>query len=900
MALCLLLFSLQWQQRVAYKITAYLDIEEKSLKGVEYLTYYNNSPYSLETLYVHLYANAYRDMNTVYAQETKKLGPYGSSKFLKSKESERGYIDIKNVSRSDKSLKFEIDETIMAVFLNDPIEPGDSTVLKFDFYLKIPKQFSRLGYKDNHYEITQWYPKICVFDDDGWHRDSYHAIGEFYGAFGSFDVEINLPGDYVVAATGERIDEKDREFIDALMDGKKIDNDERKTVRFHAENVHDFVWVCDPNFLVKKYEVDSIDIFVFYLKQIEKNWKHAGIYAIDAVKRYNQWFGTYPYKNLSVVFGYHPVGDGMEYPNLVIICLGEDLLTRLFEETLIHEIGHQWFYGILGSNEIDEPWLDEGFTSYAEIRYFEDKYGEENSLHKLPFISPLSARYYRKLIYYITQTNQIEKPVSTPAYDFVDTPIAYANNAYAKSALFIFNLEGILGKEIFDRILKRYFQEYKFKHPKTEDFIRICEEESNRTLNPLFHSFLNTTDFCDWAVKKVSGNRVEIENKGDFLIPVDVLIETESAKNIFRIDIQKKIHTIVLPEESGKIKSVTIDPYGYSLEPNYWNNYYPRKIAIKPIIDLPSFDSYQILYLPYLWYGSYDGITTGLYLFGDEFADFDFVKGRHQFMFGGIHGFKSKNFYLTFSYQTPIIFKRGRRTRITFKGSNTDDENKLKVGFINNFGIPFSLVPNIEISNIVSYYKLNSYELVDSVDWDFGRNILFENYFKLRHRTWYINIGLSFTHENIGSAWSYLKTTLEIKKEIEILIPLNLRLFAGRIFGDAPSQERLFLSGALRTNLVGHLFFGQVGYFSPQEHSHITGDGNMLGYQTMHIKSDEMYCVNVELPSKFPIRIFADFGYYGEYAADFGAKIILGPISFNFPFYTKTDEPWKLRWSIGL
>jgi len=164
MAIYLFFFLFQWQQRVSYKIEASLDIEKKSIKGVEYLTYHNLSPYALETLYVHLYANAYKDLNTVYAQETKKMGTYGDHTFLKSKESERGYIDVKNIIHQENSIKFEIDETIMKVFLNNPLESLDSIILKIDFFLKIPKQFSRLGYRKNHYEIVQWYPKICVFD----------------------------------------------------------------------------------------------------------------------------------------------------------------------------------------------------------------------------------------------------------------------------------------------------------------------------------------------------------------------------------------------------------------------------------------------------------------------------------------------------------------------------------------------------------------------------------------------------------------------------------------------------------------------------------------------------------------------------------------------------------------
>jgi hypothetical protein len=152
----------------------------------------------LETLYCHLYANAFRDEETVFAKEIKKMGFTGLSKM---DFSERGYIDIKGVRRGEVPLDFDIKGTLLIMPLDDPIKSGDSACFNIAFDLKIPKHISRLGYQDDHYEIVQWYPKACVFDEDGWHLDTYHAIGEFYGEYGSFDVTLNVPGDYVVAAT---------------------------------------------------------------------------------------------------------------------------------------------------------------------------------------------------------------------------------------------------------------------------------------------------------------------------------------------------------------------------------------------------------------------------------------------------------------------------------------------------------------------------------------------------------------------------------------------------------------------------------------------------------------------------------------------------------------------------
>lgn len=885
----------QWQQSVSYRIEAYLDTADHSLRGVEYLTYYNNSPYRLDTLYIHLYPNAYKDENTVFMKEMKQLSPHDYEKL---KKKERGYIDIDCVLINGDSASFLINGTLLTIPLFTPLNPHDSLVLKLGFYLKIPQQISRLGYQDEHYEMTQWYPKMCVFDRSGWHCDTYHAIGEFYGEYGTFDVEIDLPAGYVVAATGERITPGDRQFIDSLIISKRKPHlGERKKVRFLARDVHDFAWVCDPEFLVERYNVDGIDIYIFFLKEHEKDWRNAGLYAVDAVERYNRWYGKYPYKNLSVVEGYF--GGGMEYPNLVLIGHKENRFVRSFEIVIVHEIAHQWFYGILGSNEMDEAWLDEGFTTFTELRYLEDKYGKDGSIIKSSLIPPLTRRYFHKLIYYISQSNAIEKSIITPAYDYLDVPLAYANAAYSKPALFLYNLQGIIGGKTFDKILKRYCKEYRFKHPTSSDFLRICQEETGRDFEPLFSGFLTTTYFCDWAVKKVTANTVEIENRGAIQSPVDVLVETEAGEDIFRIDTEEKIYTITLPVEQGKIKKVVIDPDGYSLEPNHWNNYYPPRIQLKPFFALPSFDTYQIIFSPYLWYGSDDGFIPGLYLFGGRFIDYDFLKGEHQWLAGCTYGLKSKNFYPSIRYQTPVFFKQGKRIRLKLHGSKPNGMDKLEAGFVTNLGLPYSSTPQIEIKNMFSYTYLYSYIAVDSNDWDTGKNFIFDNSLEFEYRNWRVNLGAAVARQIYGGEWSYLRTTLEIEKKTAIFIPFKIRIFAGRVFGDAPTQERLFLSGALRISMLADLLFSQSGYFSPQEHIHISGDGNMRGYQTMHIKSNELYCLNLEFPFNCPIRVFADFGYYGEFVFDVGASLVLGPVSFNLPFYILSDEEWKIRWSIG-
>jgi len=883
--MAIILFLFFWQQKVDYKISCSLNVEEHTLNINETLTYYNNSPVSLETLYFHLYANAYRDNNTTFAKELKKMGSY---RFLKAKKSERGWIDIISITNeSGDSLNFQIDETIMSVNLDKPLSSGDSVVLKIESVLKIPKIFSRLGYKGRHFEIVQWYPKPCVFDKNGWHRQGYHAIGEFYGEFGSFDVMIELPADYVVASTG------------VLVDTSLVDSD-RKKIHFFAENVHDFAWICDPDFEIEEREIDDIAIEIYYIKKYRKKWKNAGDYAVDAVSRYNRWYGRYPYKKLSVVQGYF--GGGMEYPNLVIINGGEDNLTRQFELVIIHEIAHQWFYGILGSNEMDEAWLDEGLTSYTEQRYFIDKYGIDNSFFKLEFIPSLPHIYINNLLYYITIVNEMEKPVLTPSYDFVETPLAYQTAVYTKPALFLRYLEGYLGAGTFDSILKTYFEDYKFKHPKTEDFIKVCEEVSGRDLKQFFSDFLHTTKYCDWHIKKIKRNSVVIENKGEFLLPTDLLVQTDNGAQVLRIE--KQFDTFNFANVR-KIKKIIIDPYDYTPDKDRWNNFYPKKFAIKPIFDWPSFNTYQVYFLPYLWYESDDGFTPGIYLAGAQFIDAGFIKGRNQWLAGYIYSTKSHSHSYTLGYQTPLLFKKGYRLRVFLKSSKGGDEIKSQAGFTNDFGIPLTAQPKLNIKSFFDYKNLYSLKYVDSTDWSISKYYSFQNEISYGTGHWSLDFAIIFAPEYFNPEWNFAKTTLAIEKKSKIFLPfLYTRFFAGKVMGRAPAQEKIFLSGGLRHNFISDLFFGQKGYTSPQEHIHIKQDGAMPGYQGYHIKTDGLFCINLELPDGFPLRIFGDFGYYYNQDSlkwqdcyDAGVKISLGPISFIYPIIN-AEKLYPKNWSI--
>ncbi len=887
MIYCIVLALCAWQQQVSYKIEADLDTGAKKLSAIEYFCYYNNSPTVLETIYMHLYPNAYKDANTAYSHETAYLP---GKKFRDADPETRGFINISSVTSEVSQVDYKMDTTILSIILDQPLNPGDSIQIIIEFEIKLPKIFSRFGYRDEHYEFVQWYPKACVFDQQGWHLDTYHAIGEFYGEYGDYDIIINLPVDYVVAATGMQRPAHD--------DGKlTIYKGNQKTVRFIANNVHDFAWVCDPDFLTKEIKADHVEVTVFFRRKNRNKWRNVDIYTIGAICRFNRWFGKYPYPRLSIVEGMSPM-SGMEYPMLIIINESDDPLTRMSELCIAHEIAHQWFYGALGFNEMDEAWLDEGLATYAENRYFEDRYGKNGTIFKTNLFPYFSRRYYNMVLYYITQTNGLERPVSEPAYELYKEPIAYLNNAYSKPALFLTNLESYMGRETFERVIQTLYARFKFKHPKTDDFIDVCEEVSGLELDSVFHYFLNSTEFCDWDIEKISENKVTIKNNGKWLMPTEVLVRTNNGAQMFYLDGSGNRQTFSIGDTGDPIRGVTIDPNNNCIDINRWNNHYPVRVSIKPYLQFPSFDSYQILVLPYPWYGTDDGITLNLYLFGAWFVDYDFLKGRHQWLTGFSYGTKSRNVSTSVNYQTPLVFTKHWRMRINLKGSQNWWKENVNIGFSHNIGVAFTQGSKFEINNNVDYFNLDTLAAVDTIDWELGRVITVNNHIKFIGGSNEVNFNIQAAHKCIGSDYEFIKASLAFKKEVKALVPFSLRLFGGYVIGNAPLQDNFFLSGALRITMIPDLIFGPKGYFSPQKHIHIPGDGNMRGYQTMHIKSSRMMALNLEFPSRWFLRAFADIGWYDQWVWDAGVRVVLGPISFNVPLYVK-DEGWRVNWSIG-
>ncbi len=943
-----------WQQKVNYRIEVQLDTKENTLRGKEILIYTNQSPDTLRWIWFHLYPNAYRDNRTLFAQGERRMG---SSRFNLASPKERGYIRIDSLLADGIKAKTEFkrgDDTELKAYLPHPLVPGDSLRFDIGFGVKIPHIFSRLGHQGRHYEISQWYPKMVVYDQQGWHPDGYHAIGEFYGEYGNFLVQITLPADMTVGATGELIGlseeiarlnylalqganldslrargekKKIRRIINFLKRRRKP-TQKLKTLVFRAQKVHDFAWFADARFILKRASYQGVTINVLVLPQDEERWKDVLEYVRDTLKYYGGWYGRYPYPQITVVDGSLAAGGGMEYPNVVVISLRPPSWTRVLEEVVMHEVGHQWFYGMLGSNEMDEAWLDEGINTFSEIRYMETKYGREGNLfswpQKLRFLPNIGDRWTQTFLYRLAASNGAEKTTLTPSYGFIDEPLAYQVDTYSKPAWMMFMLKHLVGDEIFDRIMRVYFRSYRFKHPHTEDFIAVAEEVSGQDLRWFFSQWLETTQTCDYAIAKLKTRRegdlfrteVEVERKGEAVMPIEVCLKAGGGeKAIQHWDGRGKRKKIYFQTRS-RPKWAQIDPEWELLEVDRWNNRKPRKVTIHPIFDFPDFESYQIFYGPSFWFDRVDGTTPGLWLQGRQFVDGGPLKGKNQWLLGTSWGIRSHTLNWKASYHTPLPLG-GRWSRINLQASRSHGRLFSSFGLNWHFSPHLLFGPAHKIGLRAEYLDVQNLDYVYLEDWSlgkvFGPVIDYSYSFPGIYFSGHYSLSLKFGQRGWEGEYHFNKGSLELRNRLRWTRWLNVRIrvFTGYVGGSPPRQELFFLSGGTVLTPDHGIIWEEKGCLSPQEHLFVSGDGNLRGYYGQHLKGKAIWATNLSLPFPHtPLFAFWDVGNVGAKHSlrsarmDSGVGMRFGPFRAQFPFWInrlpKGERRFAFRWLVDL
>ena len=512
-----------WQQQADFDIRVTLNDNEHSLRGFETIRYTNHSPDTLAFLYIHCWPNAYKDYTTALYRQLAQIEER-RGKLQKIKEN--GYIDQMAFSvngipaRTEPHPKYA---DILKLLLPAGLPPGAAITITTPFFVKIPSYFSRFGHEGKSYMVTQWYPKPAVYDSKGWHEMPYLDQGEFYSEFGNFDVHITLPSSYVVGATGSLRTKEESEIYkrlgrmnlaspetpvhypippdqgsppDGLSHSPRVSA--TKTLDYHAENVHDFAWFADKSLLINYDTLQLasgkiIDVFSYYRANGNKEWQHSISYIKDAVLHYSRWIGEYDYPVVSALEGPgNTSSGGMEYPMITLITSPRAHRADL-DGVIAHEIGHNWFYGMLGSNERQHPWMDEGINTFYEFRYEAEKY------HSNTMLGSETPEKWQKLgtdefldaVYDVFNQLRMPEPIETPAADF-PSEFDYGLVIYARTAVWMHLLEKAIGKEDFKKGMQNYFFHWKFKHPYPEDLKTSLEQITHSNLDKLF-DLLNKT-----------------------------------------------------------------------------------------------------------------------------------------------------------------------------------------------------------------------------------------------------------------------------------------------------------------------------------------------------------------------------------------------------------------------
>ncbi len=519
-------------QSIDYTINSKLDDQHHTLAADMVITYHNLSSDTLLALKMHTWMNVYKAKKSPFANQLKRLGI--RAKFDLKKADKGGYSHI-SFMEENSSLNYNFEDEsneILSVELKTPIFPGEAKSILCHFVLQIPKNISRGGHLGQSYQMTQWYPKCALYDTSGWHTMPYLENGEYFNDFGNYDIRIELPEDYFVAATGvlQTASEENRlEAWSKVCNEWKMDNYtsslkpvssnyKTKIVAYKADRVSDFAWFADKQFWVNKdtisIENNTINVYSFYYPYITSSWKTATEYGKSAIRYFSEKIGAYPYKQVTLVEGKKNSSDAMEYPMITLIEKGYSSPLEL-EQVIVHEVGHNWFQGIVSNNERKEAWLDEGLVTYYEHEYFKSR-PFPTFLSDAPY--PMFTDYDKvdDFIWYLQASHRHDLSASSPVTDY--SLSGYVESVYQKPAKGLRLLSKTLNDPDLSNFMKAYYTKYKFKHPSGINFIHLLNESNIHWFDKLY---INSNQKIDVQLVKQKDN-VIVKHDFDTSIPIEI------------------------------------------------------------------------------------------------------------------------------------------------------------------------------------------------------------------------------------------------------------------------------------------------------------------------------------------------------------------------------------------
>ena len=512
-----------WQQHVDYEMNINVDVSDFTYDGDQSIVYTNNSNDTINKVYYHLFFNAFKPNSQMDVRSRTIRDPDRrvGSRIVALEEKDYGDISVSALKQDGKDAYFEVNETVLLARLNKPLLPGKKTKLEMVFTAQIPLQIRRSGKLNKEgvdMTMTQWFPKLAEFDSEGWHPNPY--IGrEFHGVWGNYSVNITIDKNYVVGGTGYLLNANEIGHGYSEKAPKEKEG-ATNTWKFYAPDVHDFAWAADPDYIhdIKKSE-SGVDLHFFYKPTVNvDDWKKLQDDSVKLMKYFEESIGPYPWKQYSIIQG----GDGgMEYAMCTMIT-GERPYPSLLGVTA-HEMAHAWFQHLLATNEAKHAWMDEGFTEYVTSL-------SENYVNDVDPEFPHKSSYDR---YYLLASSGFEQ-AQTIHSDRYDYNFAYGASAYSKGSVFLSQLGYIIGKENLNKTLKRYYEEFKFKHPTPNDFKRVAEKVSDLELEWYLNEWTRTPHKIDYGIdiSSLESERiVTLKRKARIPMPIEVVVSFEDGSS---------------------------------------------------------------------------------------------------------------------------------------------------------------------------------------------------------------------------------------------------------------------------------------------------------------------------------------------------------------------------------
>ncbi|HRO43713.1 MAG TPA: M1 family metallopeptidase [Flavipsychrobacter sp.] len=922
-----------WQQHVDTKIDVTLDDKKHTLHGYEEISYLNNSPDTLRYIYIHLYPNAYSHDHTQFAEQQYRNG---KTDFYYASPAERGYIDSLQFSIDGNDVDYFYGEStpdIARIDLPRPLPPGRKIIITTPFRVKLPKVFSRLGHNQQAYFISQWFPKPAVYDKKGWHPMAYLDLGEFYSEIGSYDVRITLPKNYVVMATGNLQTESEINWLDSLANAplkkdsvrklattKTVNGQKKKTVttsnfpessndmktlHFTEDNIHDFAWFADKRWVVRKDTVanpgnrEIVTAWSAFLPSHAKQWSKANVHLKNAVQYYGNWVGDYPYKTIKAVQGDMKAGGGMEYPTVTVIDVNAGS-----EAVIVHEAGHNWFYGILANNERDHAWMDEGINTF-----YEEKTTKALAKKRADTTQPIKVNR-RSISVNLNLTTVIhqlaasgnDQAIAQTSNNFNE--INYGMDVYYKTAALLEWLEVYMGEEQFEAGMKDYYTTWKHKHPYPEDFKAIMQKHTEKLIDWFFDEALKTDRLIDFSIKKVktaeTALQVKLKNKTNLKLPAIISAYHQDSVLITATTAPFTGTTIVhLPFASDWTK-VGLAPEIF--DGRTPNNEYGRHglfhrsgLAIKPFIGANTSNKQKMFIMPAVGYNMYDGFEAGLL-----FHNLTWPETKLKYAIAPMYGFRSKSFIGAGSVSYSIYPKNNFKEIFIQVDAKSFSYNETFVNVQQPlFARYFKMAPSLNFifkeptktSPVARSLALKGY-VISEEDFDFNldvRDSLYkpsigqqENYYGL----------LRYTHTNnrtfnpfnyaieAHGGEDFIKLSVEGNLKINYHAKnkaLHLRVFGGKYFGfnDAFSSSRYHLNSTF-TGVNDYLYDDTYMGRSEREGFGIRQISMREGglkiptplYASPLGRSDNWLAalnLKTDLPlKKLPIRLFVDVATFAD------------------------------------